>query len=176
LLAPSRDDAGSWSARATLGLVRSLRPLAVAAIALLTVPAACGGDDGRQSDAGEFCRQAAEHTTAIVAPPLDDEEGLGATLDFYRAMGELAPLSIAEEWNQLVVALETAASLEPGNPASEQQVAATAYATEPAAYAVKVWLNRNCGVDIPITTIAPHDFVPAITTTTAPVVTTVPPG
>jgi hypothetical protein len=156
--------------------VRSVRPLAVALIAVLATAAACGGDDGRQSDAGEFCRQAADHTTAIVAPPLSDEAGLEATLDFYRAMGELAPLSIAEEWNQLVVALETAASLEPGDPASEQQVAATAYATEPAAYAVKVWLNRNCGVDIPITTIAPHDFVPAITTTTAPVVTTVPAG
>jgi hypothetical protein len=153
--------------------VRTVRPLAVALVATL---AACGGDDGRQADAGRFCQEAAEHTAAIVAPPLDDEAGLEATLDFYRAMGELAPLSIAEEWNQLVVALETAASLEPGNPASEQQVAATAYATEPAAYAVKVWLNRNCGVDIPITTIAPHDVVPAITTTTAPVVTTVPPG
>jgi len=136
---------------------------------------ACGGDDV-QGDAEKFCAEAAAHTGAIVSPPLSDEDGLDATLDFYRLMGELAPLSIAEEWNQLVVNLETAAALEPGNPDSEQLVAATAYATEPAAYAVKVWLERNCGVDIPITTIAPHEFVPAVTTTTTPASTTVPPG
>jgi len=112
----------------------------------------------------------------IVAPPLGDEAGLEATLDFYRLMGELAPLSIAEEWNVLVAALETAADLKPGDPASEQLVAATAYASEPAAYAVKVWLQRNCGLDIPITTIAPHEQVPAIATTTVPATgaTTVP--
>jgi hypothetical protein len=150
------------------------RPLIAGCIALVVLGvAACGGDEP-SSDAERFCDEAVAHTSAIVSPPLDDEEGLEATLDFYRLMGRLAPLAIAEEWNQLVVNLETAAALEPGNPDSEQLVAATAYATEPAAYAVKVWLERNCGLDIPITTIAPHEQVSAITTTTAPVSTTLP--
>jgi hypothetical protein len=40
-----------------------------------------------------------------------------------------------------------------------------------------VWLKRNCGVDIPITTIAPQEPVPARTTTTTIVgATTAPPG
>lgn len=132
-----------------------------------TVMVGCGDDGASRANGERFCGEAIEHADVIVSPPLDDEEGLAATLDFYRAMGELAPLSIAEEWGRLVLALEVATDLEPGNPDSEQLVAATAYATEPAAYDVKVWLERNCGLDIPITTIAPHDRV-------APVVPTLP--
>jgi hypothetical protein len=127
---------------------------------------ACGDDGDVSGDAERFCDEAAAHTSAIVAPPVSDEAGLVATLDFYRLMGELAPLSIAEEWNRLVEALEAANELVPGDPESEQYVAATAYAAEPAAYRVQVWLERNCGVTLPITTIAPHDPIPAITPTT----------
>ena len=101
-----------------------------------------------------------------------------ATLEFYRLMGQLAPIAIATEWNDLVIAMETASSIVPGDPASEQEVAVTAYATERSAYAVKVWLQRNCGVDIPITTIAPQEPVPAKVSTIPPVtpVTTAPAG
>ena len=97
-----------------------------------------------------------------------------ATLDFYRLMGELAPIAIAEEWNDIVLSLETASTLVPGDPASEQLVAKTAYATEPSAFAVKTWLADNCGLDIPITTIAPQEGVPARTTTIVPPETTEP--
>ncbi len=55
------------------------------------------------------------------------EAELQATLEFYRLMGQLAPIAIAEEWNDLVVNLETAAALVPGDPESEQLVAMTAY-------------------------------------------------
>lgn len=142
------------------------------AAASATVMASCGGDDV-QSDAVKFCQEATAHQGAIIDPPVSDEVGLEATLEFYRLMGELAPVSIATEWNQLVAALETAAAYDPTDPASEQHVVATAYAAEGAAYDVKVWLQRNCGLDIPISTIAPHEQVSAITTTTATPETTV---
>jgi hypothetical protein len=129
---------------------------------------ACGGDDGAQSDAERFCGEAAAQRELIVAPPLGTEAELDATLDFYRLMGDLAPVAIAEEWNDLVVNLETASTVVPGDPASEQLVAMTAYATEPSAFAVVSWLADNCGVDIPITTIAPQERIPAATTTVAP--------
>jgi len=166
---PSRSVVARRNARATLTEMRS-RGLLLATALVAVVLGACGDDGAPQADAERFCGEAIAHTSAIVAPPLDDEAGVEATLDFYRLMGELAPLSIAEEWNRLVVALEIASELEPGNADSEQMVAATAYATEPAAHAVAEWLARNCGLDIPITTIAPHDQVaPAV-----PPVTSVP--
>lgn len=140
---------------------------ALVVVGLLGGVAGCGGDDAVGSDAERFCGEAAAQRDLIVAPPLGSEAELEATLDFYRLMGDLAPIAIAEEWNDLVVNLETASTIVPGDADSEQLVALTAYATEPSAFAVKTWLFENCGVDIPITTIAPQEPVPAATTTTS---------
>ena len=138
---------------------------AILAALVVTTIAACG-DDSVQSDAERFCGEATTRRDMIVSPPMATSEEVEATLDFYRLMGELAPVAIAEQWNDIVSAMETASTVVPGDPDSEQQVALQAYATERSAYEVAVWLRRNCGVDIPITTIAPQEPVPARTTTT----------
>ena len=137
----------------------------IALLLAATLLVACGSGE-TVSDAPEFCAQAAEHRNTIIAPPLGNAAEVTATLEFYRLMGQLAPVAIADEWNDLVVSLETAAALIPGDPDSEQLVAMTAYSTEPSAFAVKKWLAQNCGVEIPITTIAPQEQIPARTTTT----------
>jgi hypothetical protein len=142
--------------------VRLRIPLLLALVGACAL-AACGGDDGAQSNAQRFCAEATAHRNAIVDPPVSDEAGLEATLDFYRLMGQLAPVSIAGEWEQLIVNLETAASFDPADRESEQRVVATAYATEAAAFEVWRWLDRNCGLRLPITTIAPHELAPAAT-------------
>ncbi len=136
-------------------------------VSLLVAVSACS-DDEASSDAERFCAEATAQRSTIVDPPVNSETELRVTLDFYRLMGQLAPVAIAEEWNDLVVNLETAATLVPGDPESEQLVAMTAYATEPSAYEVTRWLGANCGLDIPITTIAPQAQEPARTTTVAP--------
>lgn len=152
----------------TLNLVRSHTPLAALVALSLAALTACGGDDAPSSDAERFCGEAIAHQNAIVDPPVSDEEGLQATLDFYRLMGDLAPISIAEEWQRLIINLETAAAFDPTDPDSEQEVVATAYATEAAAYEVYRWLGRNCGLTIDITTLAPHELTPAATFPDAP--------
>lgn len=134
-------------------------------IGLLVGLSACERNDDVQSDAERFCGEAIAQRDTIVAPPMNSEAELQATLEFYRLMGQLAPVAIAEEWNDLLVALETAAELVPGDTDSEQLVAMTAYAAEPSAYEVQRWLKANCGLEIPITTIAPQEGVPARTTT-----------
>jgi hypothetical protein len=145
------------------------------AVCLVTGAVASGcGDDGVESDAERFCGEATTRRDMIVAPPMSTEDELQATLEFFRLMGQLAPVAIADQWNDIVAAMETASTVAPGDPESEQQVALQAYATERSAYEVAVWLRRNCGVDIPITTIAPQDPVPA-RTTTIPGATTLPP-
>lgn len=168
----------SGCVRATLPGVLPRRPgqavalLATVAIAS-TIVAGCGGDDEIASDAERFCGEAAANTAMIESPPMATEAELQATLDFYRLMGQLAPIAIAEQWNDLVIAMETASTLIPGNETAEQEVAMTAYATERSAYEVKVWLQRNCAIDIPITTIAPQEPLPPPTTTLVPPDTTV---
>lgn len=149
---------------------------AVCAAALVLAVAGCGGDDDViESNAQRFCGEAIENRNNLIAPPLTNTAEVEATLEFYRLMGQLAPIGIAAEWNDVVVSLETASTLVPGDPESEQIVAKTAYAAEPSAFAVKKWLQENCGLDIPITTIAPQEAVPARTTTIAPPETTVAP-
>jgi hypothetical protein len=136
----------------------------VTAVALLA--ASCGAGDGAvDSDAERFCGEAIAQQTAIVSPPLATEAELAATLDFYTLMGQLAPIGIAQEWNDLVVNLETASTVVPGDPESEQRVALRAFATERSAFDVATWLRTNCGLNITITTIAPQEQVPARTTT-----------
>lgn len=150
------------------------RPISIASLAVLAVVApaaiaACGGSgDAVESDASRFCGEASEQRDMILAPPMATESELQASLEFYRLMGQLAPVAIAEEWGQLVHAMETASTVVPGDPESEQLVAMTAYATEPSAFRVQQWLLDNCGLDLPITTIAPQEQVPARTTTIAP--------
>lgn len=129
---------------------------------------ACGNGEVR-SDAEQFCGEASARRDMILTPPLSTEQEVAATLDFYRLMGQLAPLAIAKQWNDLVINLETANTLIPGDPASEQRVAIQAYATERSAFEVATWLKKNCGLDLgPITTIAPQAPVPAATTTLLP--------
>lgn len=148
---------------------RVLSALAIAAMA------ACGGDDSPEAgDAGRFCAEATEQRDTILAPPVATEAELQASLEFYRLMGQLAPVAIADEWGDLVEAMETASTVVPGDPESEQLAAMTAYAVEPSAYRVKDWLLDNCGLDLPITTIAPQEQVPARTTTIAPPPTSAP--
>jgi hypothetical protein len=142
-----------------------VRPVLLVAALCVTLTA-CGDDDLVQSDAERFCGEAIAQRNTILAPPLSTEAELTATLDFYRLMGQLAPIAIAKQWNDLVVNLETAITIVPGDPASEQRVALQAYATERSAYEVATWLKKNCDLDLgPITTIAPQSPVPAATTT-----------
>ncbi|MDW3216631.1 MAG: hypothetical protein R8G01_21750 [Ilumatobacteraceae bacterium] len=146
--------------------------IALLIVAVLLV--GCSRDEPVQSDAERFCGEAIENRNSLVAPPLTTDAEIDATLEFYELMGQLAPVAIADEWNDVLISLETASTLVPGDPESEQLVAKTAYATEPSAFAVKEWLFDNCRLDIPITTIAPQAAVPARTIPPPTIETTVP--
>lgn len=142
------------------------RRAALTALIAATVLSGCRRDGTVESDAERFCGEAAANAAFISDPPIGTAEELAATLDFYRLMGQLAPLAIATEWDTITAAYETASTVVPGDPESEQRMAKQIYAAEPSAYAVEKWLRENCRVDLPIVTIAPHD--PPPTPTVAP--------
>jgi hypothetical protein len=125
--------------------------------------AGCGSDDDG-GDTQRFCTRVAANTEAIVRPPLVTDDDIENTLDTYRDLAELAPISIEEEWRDLLVNIETASTMVPDDPESLQRTVAVAYATERSAVAVHDWVLANCGVDLgPVATIAPQG--PAATTT-----------
>ena len=128
------------------------------ALALLIVGASIAGCGNDGADAGRFCGEIDANQAALFAPQLTSATEIAPLLDLYRKVGELAPLAVEDDWNQLIVNYETASTVVPGDPASEQAAAAEAYQTEKSAVAVKQWLIDNCAVDIgPVATIVAHD-------------------
>jgi hypothetical protein len=136
--------------------MRSVRPIRPGAIGVVVavVLAACGGDDAPSAE--RFCGEVAANRDALTSPAISFDDDIAPVLDLYRRIGDLAPLAVEEDWNQLVTAYETASTVTPGDAASEQDALAAIYASERSAVAVDRWLTANCGVDIgPVTTIVP---------------------
>jgi hypothetical protein len=139
--------------RATIDDVSPRIRALVAAAALAGLLANCGsGADA--GDAERFCGEVQANRRAIVKPRVRTADDVDELLTLYRDLGELAPLAIDADWDELIVNYETASTVVPGDPESLQRVAAQAYATERSAVAVHDWLLANCAVDIgPVATI-----------------------
>jgi hypothetical protein len=128
--------------------------LGLVAVAALTV-AACGGEQA--GDAERFCGEIAAHKDELTAPDLQFSGDIAPVLDLYRSIGDLAPLSIEKEWNELVGAYETADTIVVGDAESEQVAVSAIYSAEASAAKVDAWLKANCAVDIgPVVTLVPH--------------------
>lgn len=133
--------------------VRSSLILLTIAIALV----GCDGGDGGGS-AERFCGEIQLHSEQLTQPNLQFEDDIEPLLDLYREIGELAPLSIEPEWDQLIGAYETASTVVPGNPDSQQMALSAIYSTEKSAAAVDKWLEKTCAVDIgPVFTIVAQE-------------------
>ena len=113
---------------------------------------ACGDDGGGSAE--QFCGEVAANRDALTNPQLQFTDDIEPVLDLYREVGELAPLAIEAEWQQLVEAYETASTVVPGDTESEQEALAAIYSSEQSAAAIERWLQDNCAVDIgPVFTI-----------------------
>lgn len=121
-----------------------------------TTVGACS--DGDAGSAERFCGKIVENKTQLTAPALTSSDDIEPLLDLYRDIGDLAPLSIEQEWTTLVAAYETASTVVIGDPESEQTALAAIYASEESAAAIDGWLVANCAVDIgPIVTLVPQE-------------------
>lgn len=133
--------------RVTISLVL---PLAAASLA------ACGDDDA--GDAERFCGEIDANRAALTDPSLEYSDDIEPFLDLYRSIGDLAPLAIETEWQQLITNYETVSTVVPGDPESEEVAVTTALQTEQSAAAVDAWLQANCGISIgPLSTLVTHD-------------------
>lgn len=118
------------------------------------------GDDG-PGDTARFCTEVLEHREELTTPP-ETLEDVDAFIALYRRIGRVAPLAIEPHWEALTQAYETANTLDPTDPESEQAALARAYATERSAVAVRDFLMDWCAVDIgPVATIVPPATPPA---------------
>ena len=117
---------------------RPHRPSALLAAVLGATLAfsACGESAG---SAERFCGEVEANKAALTNPELAYSDDIEPLLELYRDIGDLAPLSIEDDWNQLVSAYETASTVVVGDQASEQEALAAIYSSEESAAAVDRW-------------------------------------
>lgn len=131
-------------------------PIVRASLILLPISVAlvsCSGGDGAGS-AERFCGEIQANVEALTQPNLQFDNDIEPLLNLYREIGELAPLSIEPEWEQLISAYETASTVVPGDADSQQTALAVIYSTEKSAAAIDQWLEKTCAVAIgPVFTI-----------------------
>ena len=128
----------------------------VTALTVAGALAACGADE--QPSAERFCGEIEANLAQLTSPRLDFVEDVEPVLELYRDIADLAPLTIEEEWRQLVTNYETASTVVPDDPDSVQRVVTMAYRSERSAARVEQWLQDNCALSMgPIATIVPQD-------------------
>lgn len=136
----------------TTGRDRDRGSTVAATIAASMLIVSCSSSDA--GDAGRFCGEVQVNTAELTQPDLQFSDDIEPLLDLYRDIGELAPIAIEDDWDQLISAYETASTVVPGDPESEQRALETIYSSEKSAAAVSRWLQQNCAVDIgPVFTI-----------------------
>ena len=124
-------------ARRVLGLV--------AVPALLVGLAACGDDDDDSASGGDFCDQAESlnETFEQIDDPTSAE--FGEALDRIRAMDP--PEEIADDWNQLVQALEGFEDIDLENPDPEVLATLDSEEIQAAGDRVDDYLAEECGIE-----------------------------
>ena len=138
-------------------------PAGLAVGALVVVAAACGGGGGGVADG--FCGEVDESKGVLTAPDIvgaeDPQAAIDEVIGEYRRIGELAPLVIEDEWDQLTAAYEAADAVDVTEPDAEQEALETIYRSERAAETVAQWVRKNCKVRLgPVATVAPVAAAP----------------
>jgi hypothetical protein len=120
------------------------RTLALAAAPALVLTVAACGDDGGGGDAASFCEDVADPFGAAQDPNADPQE----TVETLRDLDP--PSEISDDWNTLLDALETIASMSAEDAASEEAIETL---SDPeiaeAGENVEAYLTDECGITPP---------------------------
>ena len=127
------------------------RPPAVAMLAAAFAAGlalvACGNDAPLPTE-GAYCGMVGTHLTALNAPALALPTDIDGMVKEWKAVADSAPVAIAQEWDTMIAALETAVTVDPADNASLQKVADTARTSEAAANRVITYTYEKCGATI----------------------------
>ena len=134
------------------------RPLLQRALVLAAVAGsglvACSNDASQRTEA-HYCTEVGNHLADLSAPTIATQADIDRVVTAWRTVSAPAPLAVQDEWEAVIVNLETAATVDPNDPASVQRVADTARATEQASNRVISYTQERCGATIGATPAAP---------------------
>lgn len=125
--------------------------------------AACGGGGGG-GDSKAFCERVAADQDLLFNAVPDSLEASEEILAAYQAAGEVAPLSIESEWDEMTALFDTVVN---GSVPFGDEVYAPIYASEKSALAIQAWLLENCGITITPGRV-PNVVPPVVAATTVP--------
>ena len=139
--------------------MRIVVALAVAGCCAIT---ACSSD--APATAGQYCATVTSSLQQLNTPAIVDAAGIEATTQLYRSITSIAPLAVQKEWETMTSNVETAATVDPTDPASVQRVADMTRSSQQAASTISDYTTKICGVTI----VTPTTTIPVIVSTTAP--------
>ena len=139
-----------------------MRIVVLLAVAGCCAVTACSSD--APPTAGQYCATVTSNLQQLNAPAIVDAAGIEATTQLYRTITSLAPLAVQKEWETMTSNVETAATVDPKDPASLQRVADGARSSQQAASTISDYTTKVCGVTI----VTPTTTIPVIVSTTAP--------
>lgn len=126
----------------------TLSRTACAAVLVAGIALAACGDDPMQRTEEQYCTEVGNHLADLSSPVLATDDDIDRTLDAWRTVSRSAPIAVQAEWETVVAAMETAAAVDPTDPASMQAAADQARSSEPAANLILAYTLSKCGATI----------------------------
>jgi hypothetical protein len=117
-----------------------------AALGLFALLVGACGDDPPQRSETNYCERISARSADLASPALGTGADVTRVVESWRAIAAVAPLAVEPEWAAMVDNVETAATVDPADPASMQRVADTARASEQAANRVIAYTQQTCGI------------------------------
>ncbi len=126
--------------------------------------AGCGRSGSGRTDS-KYCSTVSRHLADLNAPSIATPADVSKAVALYSSMSKVAPLAVEKEWDELTIAYQTAATVDPADQGSTQRAADTIRGAQQSANAAADYTLRLCNVQIGTPTV-PTTLLSESTTTT----------
>jgi hypothetical protein len=126
-----------------LGDSPTVRRFLSASLAALVL-AGCHGTSRTQARFCDRLRTSEPVLTAAIASP----DAAHIVVEEFVALGKVTPLAIEDDWNILTDLVQTADTMDLGDPAAQSALAAKVFAADAATKNVLAYAEDRCGVDL----------------------------
>ncbi len=130
------------------------------------VVAGCG-DSAPGRTIRAYCDEVTANLDTLMNPTIASGPDIESTIDRYRSIAEVAPARVEPEWQRVITALETAATVIAGDQASLEIANQAALAGAPAYGSVQLYTAEQCNISIGT---PPTPTNPVTATTVVPLV------
>ncbi len=109
---------------------------------------AVGCSDTPERTEAAYCAAVRADLEVLMNPAIATGDDVDAMIDRYRAIAEVAPAGVELEWQVVIEAFETAATVIPGDQASLELANQAALAGGPAYGRLQTYTQQTCGIDV----------------------------